>query len=39
LGVADESVEREMGRYIAAAGPVIEYIDNLYLLRDIALDW
>ncbi|KAI0507430.1 hypothetical protein KFK09_013555 [Dendrobium nobile] len=35
----DQSVEREMKRYIIASAPIIEYIDNLYLSRDICLDW
>ncbi|PKA52363.1 hypothetical protein AXF42_Ash010260 [Apostasia shenzhenica] len=35
----DQSVEREMRRYIVASNPIIEYIDNLYLSRDISLDW
>ncbi|XP_028553488.1 ACD11 homolog protein isoform X1 [Dendrobium catenatum] len=34
----DQSVEREMKRYINASTPIIEYIDNLYLSRDICLD-
>ena len=37
--VADQSAEKKMRRYISAALPVIEYIDKLYLSRNIILDW
>ena len=37
--VADQSVDKKMRRYISAALPVIEYIDKLYLSRNINLDW
>lgn len=36
---ADQSVEREMRRYIDASIPVIEYIDKLYISKNITLDW
>ncbi|KAL7194071.1 hypothetical protein ACSBR2_025669 [Camellia fascicularis] len=36
---ADESAEKEMRRYIKASLPVIEYIDKLYVSRNISLDW
>ncbi|KAL8052846.1 hypothetical protein ABFS82_05G031800 [Erythranthe guttata] len=39
LNETDESVEREMIRYINASLPVIEYIDKLYTSRNISLDW
>ncbi|XP_050374449.1 ACD11 homolog protein isoform X2 [Argentina anserina] len=34
-----ESAEIKMKQYIGAALPVIKYIDNLYLSRNIVLDW
>ncbi|KAJ9554186.1 hypothetical protein OSB04_018231 [Centaurea solstitialis] len=39
LNETDESAEDEMRRYIKASLPVIKYIDNLYISRDITLDW
>lgn len=39
LNESVETVEREMKRYVAATSAIIEYIDNLYLSRNIALDW
>ena len=36
---ADCSVQKEMRRYIDASSPIIEYIDNLFLSRNISLDW
>lgn len=39
LNENDESVEKEMKRYMVACSPIIEYIDNLYLSRNISLDW
>ncbi|KAF8733737.1 hypothetical protein HU200_014583 [Digitaria exilis] len=33
------SVQKEMRRYIDASSPIIEYIDNLFLSRNISLDW
>ncbi|WOL14076.1 hypothetical protein Cni_G22856 [Canna indica] len=39
LNETDQSVEKEMQRYIDACSPIIQYIDNLFLSRDIALDW
>ncbi|XP_010044270.1 ACD11 homolog protein-like isoform X1 [Eucalyptus grandis] len=33
------SAEKKMRRYMDAVVPVIEYIDKLYLSRDIRLDW
>lgn len=37
--LADDSVKTEMERYIDASRPIIEYIDNLFLSRNISLDW
>ncbi|XP_068327515.1 ACD11 homolog protein-like [Pyrus communis] len=34
-----QSAEKKMKRYIQASRPVIEYIDRLYLSRNISLDW
>ncbi|PRQ40386.1 putative glycolipid transfer protein [Rosa chinensis] len=34
-----ESAEIKMKQYIRASLPVIQYIDKLYLSRDIVLDW
>ncbi|KAF1860955.1 hypothetical protein Lal_00000370 [Lupinus albus] len=34
-----QSAEKKMRRYIDASLPVIEYIDELYLSRNIILDW
>ncbi|XP_075483193.1 ACD11 homolog protein [Primulina tabacum] len=39
LNETDESAEREMQRFIDASLPIIEYIDNLYIRRNISLDW
>lgn len=39
LNETDESAEREMRRYIDASLPIIEYIDKLYISRNISLDW
>lgn len=39
LNETDQSAEKKMRRYISAALPVIEYIDKLYLSRNIILDW
>lgn len=39
LNETHQSVDREMRRYMKASLPVIEYIDQLYLSRDITLDW
>ncbi|KAJ3672901.1 hypothetical protein LUZ60_006275 [Juncus effusus] len=39
LNETDYTVQKEMRRYIDASGPVIQYIDNLYLSRNISLDW
>ncbi|GMP50289.1 hypothetical protein CsSME_00016968 [Camellia sinensis var. sinensis] len=36
---ADEYAEKEMRKYIKASLPVIEYIDKLYVSRNISLDW
>ncbi|KAK4772324.1 hypothetical protein SAY86_014099 [Trapa natans] len=35
----DQTAGNKMKRYISAAAPVIEYIDNLYLSRNIGLNW
>lgn len=37
--VADVTAEVEMNRYINALNPIIDYIDNLYISRNITLDW
>ncbi|XP_059282314.1 ACD11 homolog protein isoform X2 [Lycium ferocissimum] len=39
LNETDDSAEREMRRYIDASLPIIEYIDKLYISRNITLDW
>ncbi|XP_044488787.1 ACD11 homolog protein-like [Mangifera indica] len=39
LNETDESAEKKMKRYIDASVPVIQYIDNLYISRNIKLDW
>ncbi|KAK9276658.1 hypothetical protein L1049_006194 [Liquidambar formosana] len=39
LNETDQSAEKEMRRYIKASLPVIEYIDKLYITRNISLDW
>ncbi|OVA19036.1 Glycolipid transfer protein domain [Macleaya cordata] len=38
LNETDHSVEKEMRRYIDASVPVIEYIDKLYISKNISLD-
>nr|GLL32173.1 ACD11 homolog protein isoform X1 [Ipomoea trifida]GMD35140.1 ACD11 homolog protein [Ipomoea batatas] len=35
----DVTAEVEMNRYINALNPIIDYIDNLYISRNITLDW
>lgn len=37
--ITEQTAEKKMRRYISASLPVIEYIDKLYLSRDIVLDW
>ncbi|XP_043712863.1 ACD11 homolog protein-like [Telopea speciosissima] len=39
LNETDHSVEKEMRRYINASLPVIEFIDKLYISKNIDLDW
>ncbi|CAN8328669.1 unnamed protein product [Cochlearia groenlandica] len=39
LNETDQSVEKNMRRYMEASQPVIEYIDKLYIERNIKLDW
>ncbi|XP_050223588.1 ACD11 homolog protein [Mercurialis annua] len=39
LNETDQSAEKKMRRYINASIPVINYIDNLYISRNISLDW
>ncbi|KAM7484546.1 hypothetical protein LguiA_000555 [Lonicera macranthoides] len=39
LNETEESAEKEMKRYINASIPIIQYIDNLYISRNISLDW
>ncbi|KAK1374579.1 GLTP domain-containing protein [Heracleum sosnowskyi] len=39
LNETEETAEINMKRYISAAGPIIQYIDNLYIKRKINLDW
>ncbi|CAN8243951.1 unnamed protein product [Cochlearia groenlandica] len=39
LNETDESVEKNMKRYMEASRPIIEYIDKLYIDRNIKLDW
>lgn len=39
LNETDGTVQKGMERYIAACSPIIQYIDNLYLSKDITLDW
>jgi len=39
LNETDCSVQKEMRRFIDASSPIIEYIDNLFLSRNISLDW
>ncbi|TKY50821.1 ACD11-like protein [Spatholobus suberectus] len=39
LNETEQSAEKKMRRYITASLPIIEYIDKLYLSRNITLDW
>ncbi|VVB09763.1 unnamed protein product [Arabis nemorensis] len=39
LNETDQSVEKNMRRYMEASRPIIEYIDKLYIERNIKLDW
>ncbi|CAN6937822.1 unnamed protein product [Brassica oleracea] len=39
LNETDQSVEKNMRRYMEASRPIIEYIDKLYIDRNIKLDW
>lgn len=39
LNETDQSVEKNMRRYMEASQPIIEYIDKLYIERNIKLDW
>lgn len=39
LNETEETAEINMKRYISAVGPIIQYIDNLYIKRKINLDW
>ncbi|KDP29395.1 hypothetical protein JCGZ_18316 [Jatropha curcas] len=39
LNETDHSAEKKMRKYIKASLPVIEYIDKLYIARNISLDW
>ncbi|CAM9002527.1 unnamed protein product [Rhodiola kirilowii] len=39
LNETEQSAEMKMRRYIKASIPVISYIDNLYISRNITLDW
>ncbi|XP_021299887.1 ACD11 homolog protein [Herrania umbratica] len=39
LNETDHTAEKKMRRYIKASRPVIEYIDKLYISRNITLDW
>ncbi|WCJ24574.1 Glycolipid transfer protein (GLTP) family protein [Euphorbia peplus] len=39
LHETDETAEKQMKRYIKASLPVIQYIDKLYISRNISLDW
>ncbi|KAJ3697705.1 hypothetical protein LUZ61_001410 [Rhynchospora tenuis] len=39
LNETDYSVQKEMRRYIDASSPIIRYIDDLYISRNISLDW
>lgn len=36
---ADQSAGKKMRRYINASVPVIEYIDELFISRNIKLNW
>ncbi|KAL9683449.1 hypothetical protein QQ045_015271 [Rhodiola kirilowii] len=39
LNETEKSAEKKMRRYIEASIPVINYIDKLYISRNITLDW
>ncbi|XP_072972825.1 ACD11 homolog protein-like [Typha angustifolia] len=39
LNETDHSVQKEMRRYIDASSLIIQYIDTLFLSRNISLDW
>ncbi|KAM6562060.1 hypothetical protein CsatB_022058 [Cannabis sativa] len=39
LNETNQSAENKMRRYITASIPIIEYIDKLYISRNIKLDW
>ncbi|EOA17341.1 hypothetical protein CARUB_v10005624mg [Capsella rubella] len=39
LNETDQSVEKNMRRYMEASRPIIEYIDKLFIQRNIKLDW
>ncbi|KAG8639101.1 hypothetical protein MANES_14G101000v8 [Manihot esculenta] len=39
LSETNQTAEKKMRRYINASLPVIEYIDKLYISRNISLDW
>ncbi|XP_039115057.1 ACD11 homolog protein [Dioscorea cayenensis subsp. rotundata] len=39
LNETDDSIQKEMTRYIIASSSIIDYIDNLYTSRNISLDW
>ncbi|KAF7827829.1 ACD11-like protein [Senna tora] len=39
LNETEQSAEKKMTRYINASAPIIEYIDKLYLSRNIMLNW
>ncbi|CAL9043106.1 ACD11 homolog protein-like [Musa acuminata AAA Group] len=39
LNETDQSVHKEMQRFINACNPIIQYIDNLFLSKKISLDW
>jgi len=39
LNETDHSVEKNMRRYMEASMPIVEYIDKLYIDRNIKLDW
>ncbi|KAL8112144.1 ACD11 homolog protein [Apium graveolens] len=39
LNETEETAEMEMKRYISAVAPIIQYIDDLYIKRQISLDW
>ncbi|VVA94497.1 unnamed protein product [Arabis nemorensis] len=39
LNETDQSVEKNMRRYMEASRPIIDYIDKLYIDRNIKLDW